>query len=317
MVINHIYISLNITRVLHLIYKPLKQVYTCSMVQVYLPMGYPLQSGQEFSNIIYQGNVVRLYTLPKDPRSDAQLQNRKFLSDIVKVRKNLGAFAKGACITVMGPQWQTVLYQMIKADIEGWWSGALEEWENFGEVNKNNWRNACPYQATFNDVGEIFFGLSRVLHRALLFYSGISWESAEWTETQSADALVWWGKNLVYVMEKVIYDDGDQRLKYTGTWTRINHAQAFNGSYYQANAAVGGSMEAYFKSHIMRYVFKSASTNGSVDIQIDGGAVVRWSLDYGDEVGFWLITPTVPSKNLHRIKITAAIGVVNIDSLEV
>lgn len=176
------------------------------MVQVFLPMGYPLQSGYQFANVIYQGQVVRLYTLAVDPRSNAQLQNRRFLSDVGKMKKCLGLWARGSLKAVLGSSWGTVLYQIIKADIENYWSEALAEWETFAEQNQDAWRSAAPYQATFNDQGQIFFALTRVIARVLIFYSGKSWKSsATWTETQSALAAAWWAKDLTDAFSKGTY----------------------------------------------------------------------------------------------------------------
>lgn len=73
----------------------------------------------------------------------------------------------------MGSSWGTVIYQIIKADIESFWSEALAEWDDFGATNKDAWRAASPYQATFNDVGEIYFGLSRVIARSLNFLAAV------------------------------------------------------------------------------------------------------------------------------------------------
>jgi hypothetical protein len=196
------------------------------MVQVYLPMGYSIQTGNEFETVIYQGDVVRYYTLAKDPRSNAQLQNRHFLHDVMKVKACLGPWAKASCRTGLGSRWGAIIYQSIKADVDGWWSSALEEWENFYEGNKDAWRGASPYQATFDDVGQIFFGLTRVIYHALLKFSDSAWDSAAWDEGESEDALIWWQRNLSGLMvrkneqgERAIYGYVDERFSYIGSWT--------------------------------------------------------------------------------------------------
>lgn len=233
-------------------------------------MGYPIQSGAEFSNVIYQGNVVRLYSIPTDPRSDAQLQNRRFLSDVTKVKKNLGVFAKGACRAVMGSSWGTVIYQIIKADIESFWSEALAEWDDFGATNKDAWRAASPYQATFNDVGEIYFGLSRVIARSLNFFSGSYWGSALWTETQSAAAAAWWAKDLTNVLTKGICFDDHPGITYNANFTRYFDANAY-GSYYR-KAGGGGTptLEFYFKARYFTFWFAKGPSYGVVKVIVDG-----------------------------------------------
>lgn len=240
------------------------------MVQVYLPMGYPQLSGLEFANVIYQGNVVRLYTVPKDPRTEAQLQQRRLLADISKVRASLGSWGKAACKTALGARWSTVIWQCVKADIEGWWSAALEEWDDFAEPNKEAWRTACPYQATYNDMGQIYFGLVRLVAHAIVHYSNLSWgSSTTWTEAQSATATTWWTKQVIDAVPVGITNDSSSKINKT-QWDRITHAASYGGQYYQSVPWPTRYVEFYFYGRSFDYGYLAGPTMYEVKIYVDG-----------------------------------------------
>lgn len=288
------------------------------MVQVYLPMGYPLQTGSVYSNVIYQGNVVRLYSIPTDPRSDAQLQNRRFLSDVTKVKKNLGLFAKGACRAVMGASWGTVIYQIIKADIENYWSEALAEWDTFGATNKDAWRLASPYQATFNDVGEIYFGLTRVVARSLFFYSGSYWGSSLWTETQSAAAAAWWAKDLTNVLIKGINFDDHPGIDYHGGWYRVFDANAYGSYYVKEDTGASEQLDFYFKGKTFGFYFAKGSGYGGVKITIDGVDVATISQNLSSTL--WQVVEYLSASfsGLHHVKMQRVSGLaVNLNYIKV
>lgn len=181
-------------------------------------MGYPLQQGLEHELIIYQGGLVRSYTMPKDPRSNSQLYSRKFLSDISKMRGFLGAWGRTALTEALGTKWASVLFQLIKTNAFSWWSEAKGVWAGFQEVNKEAWREAAPYKVTFNDRGEVFFCLVRVMVKAIRHYLLPRWKTAEWGETESAAALEWFTANYQWavLLNGVAYNS--PLLYRFGTW---------------------------------------------------------------------------------------------------
>jgi hypothetical protein len=283
------------------------------MVQVYLPMGYPLQSGNQFANVIYQGGIVRLYTLAVDPRSDAQLQNRRFLSDVNKMKKCLGLWAKGSLKTVLGSSWGTVLYQIIKADVENYWSEALAEWETFAEVNQEAWRNAAPYQATFNDVGMIYFGLTRVIARTLFFYSGETWKaSSTWAENESALAVAWWAKDLTDAMVKGVYDDASTKIEYSGTWYIRSPWTAYNNATHMTNV-LGASLMYFFIGLSSSFTYAADPPGGTGELFLDGVSLETFTQSiYG---GTKIVTAQV--RKLHCVKLVYKTGYFNMDRVDV
>lgn len=276
-------------------------------------MGYPQQSGQQFENVIYQGTVVRLYTVPKDPRSDAQLNQRRFLSDITKMRSMLGVFGKAAMKTALGSKWGTVIYQAIKADVESWWSNALEEWDNFGEVNQQAWRNAAPYQACFNDVGLIYFGLTRVLYQALLNWSFTTWGMALWAENESVAAAAWWARDLTSVMSNNGYDDLSVFINYYGSWASIVNASCFLGAYTKGVGSSGDYFEFFFIGSNVEIGYMKDASAGVVGVYIDGQFVQDVNQYNASPVYQWNTMFNTGVKKLHYVKVVKGAQEANVD----
>lgn len=240
-------------------------------------MGYPIVTGTLGDVIVYQGNLVRSYVIPTDPRSGAQLQVRRLFSDMQRMKSQLGEFGKGALRNALGPKWSTNIFQLAKADINGWYSDAVAEWDEFLEGNKEDWREVAPYRVTFNDLGLVFFALSRVIYHALDHYGGYTWEAEEWGETESGDALAWWQKDLTGV--------------YMGGWHNEYPTQA-----------------AYFWGSWIGMETSRGPSGGSVQATIDGVAGQSWSLYYmtPDTGGWW--TWSALYRGLHRVSLSVNLG---------
>lgn len=291
------------------------------MAYVYLPMGYPQQSGAEFSTIIYQGNVVRLYELPADPRTTDQLFQRRFLSDTSKLRATLGSWGKGAARTSLGSKWAAVVYQLIKADDGDRWSEAEALWNDAGLSNQNAWREAAPYQATFNDPSKIFYCYLRVLVQVLALYSGMAWESELWDVTQSADALSWWNQDLSGAFGRETVEEDDAGITYVGTWGRDDGAPngGLHGGYYMVGGGASvNSAEFYFYGRFFKLGYSLNSNFSTVAITFDGG--IDQSLNqYGAS---WLAQQTTEFdlgfRSLHHVRLeTLGNSYFNIDYVAV
>jgi hypothetical protein len=279
-----------------------KLVYTCSMAQVYLPMGYPIQTGHEFEFIVYQKNLVRLYVLPSDPRNNSQLFERRFLSDISKVRGTLGIWGKGALRAALGHSWGTVLYQLIKADVNGWWSAAKSVWNGFDEFEREAWREGCLYQATYNDVGEIFFCLSRVVMQALDHYTGLSWlGSTSWGGEDVADCLTWWERDRTGVLVKGDYTSTPGGLLFYGSW--------------------GGTSEVsfYFFGRQVNHVRSPTGTGGTIAVYLDGVFFGNLAVSASNEITIvFHVDFNPPSyRGLHHLRLVPSLSGENLTAIQV
>lgn len=290
------------------------------MATVLLPMGYPLQSGQEYQHIIYQGAVVRSYTLPKDPRSATQIQNRRFLSDFAKMRSTAGTFARAAMRSSLGSTWSTIVYQYAKADIDSCWSNAVDVWASFSEIGRDAWRSVAPYEATFNDKGLIFFAMLRVCKYVCSVSDFDFFGIEEWGEEQSAVALAWWVRSVADYLKKGFYDLPASALLFSVSGDTVNNASAFGGSYLDNVTTFEFLIYGYNASFRARRV----PGLGVVRYWFDGRMCEE--VDISNAIEVWQTSISGPASNgidgrdfkgLHHLKVEVVSGSVNIDSATV
>lgn len=241
------------------------------MATVYLPMGYPIQQGTEFDLIVYQGNLVRLYTLPADPRNDSQLFQRKFLSDVAKMRGFLGETGRAALTAALGTTWATVLFQLIKNDAFSWWSDAETVWEAMNETDKQDWRDAAPYQVTYNDKGWIFFGLCRVMASAIAEYSVGAWLTKVWQAGEAGDALAWFeaDRDDAFQTGSTFYNSGV--IRFYGSWATMTwHYGVSSGQQWRSSGSENDYAElVFFSKRLLLFAYVDSSL-GTGDVFVDG-----------------------------------------------
>lgn len=240
------------------------------MPTVYLPMGYPIQQGLEFGLIVYQGNLVRSYSMPKDPRSDSQLFQRKFLSDVSKMRSYLGVWGKTAMREALGEKWASVLFQLIKTDAFSWWSDAIAEWEGFEEENQQAWRDAAPYQVTYNDQGKVLFCLVRVMVKTIRHYLLPRWRTEEWGETESAAALAWFTADYQWALVENGAGYTSELINLFGTW--VETLWHWNGTQEQIESSGSADdwIEAYCYSKNIYSGVRTDPDAGIAQVYISG-----------------------------------------------
>lgn len=194
------------------------------MATVVLPYGYPAIQGAPSLTIVYQGTVARLYTASNDPRTESQLFNRKLLSDVSKMRGAAGTWAKSAWKLTFGSTWSSVIYQMVKGDVDGYWSAAESFFDIQSEEWQQGWRDNAPYQATFNDPGRIFFALAQMLYGWDEDHDGHRFYQPQPDQDAGDGERVWWLATRedygwqVGISTWKYYDDKAPEFSFVGTW---------------------------------------------------------------------------------------------------
>jgi hypothetical protein len=206
------------------------------MVQVILPLGYPALSGELEQMIIYQGTVARSYDVAEDPRATATIFERKLLSDVAKMRGAAGKWAKSAWRITFGTKWATIIYQLARGDVNGYWSDSLAEFDGFLASIKDEWDEYAPYQATFNRPGRVFYALSNTIFKWIDLH-GQRWFYQPEGLVEGADELrLWWLAGLgdyawqVNVDKTEFIDDRDLRWVRSGSTAEWNGAGPQNGT---------------------------------------------------------------------------------------
>lgn len=234
------------------------------MPTVYLPFGYPQLQGLEFANVIYQGEMVRLYTVPADPRNEAQIYQRELFADLARMRGTAGTFVRAVARQALGSRWTGVFTQIVKADVGLWWQDALARWDGFADLARTAWRAASPHQGTYNDMGKMFYATIRTLSDAILFYSGDYWGAEEWGEGDSAAALAWWNKTLIGISNASVPVPGQA----TGIWT-------FYPSYCFGNDVAGSSVWLWYYSSKANVFLSGSTPPANVRLKMNGNVVFQ------------------------------------------
>lgn len=132
------------------------------MATIYLPLGFPIQSGT-FNTLVFQGQVVRQYTLAEDHRTDDQLWRRKLFSDISEMRGSMGEYVKAACRIQFGTKWTSVLGQMCMGNVDGYWATAWDEWDVMTQAQRDYLNENAPYVVTWNEPGRVWWAMYQTL----------------------------------------------------------------------------------------------------------------------------------------------------------
>lgn len=245
------------------------------MATVYLPLGYPNVQGAVFDTIIFQGTVAKRYTIPKDPRTDSQVMARKLLSDVAKMRGSAGAWAKSAWRITFGSKWGSIVYQMVKADVDSLWTNALDDFDNFSEAQQEAWDISAPYQVTFNKPGRVFYALAKMLwvwddaHNGHLFYQ------SEPVAAGATEMAAWWTAGLDrYGWQTVsptgyFVDDRDSRWTFYGAWSDWVGPGPLNSTLKQSSAN-GDYALVTVNSSWVRVAYAKNTDCGTFKVYING-----------------------------------------------
>lgn len=287
------------------------------MAKVYLPLGYPQISGQQFENVIYSGNLVRCYTGVNDPRTDAQLQERRFLSDVTKVRSMLGPLGRGACRSVLGNKWGTVIYQAIKSDMDSMWSTARADWLGFTENDQDAWRVACPYRATFNDLGEMFYCVAWVVSHLIDKFGGMWFGVGEWGAGDSSAALDWWTRGVegLPTVGQYFYDNAI--FAFGGNWTDEDGNPTVPRHVYISQGAGGEFFEFDFFGRKFDYYYFQFLEGGACDFYLDGQLVSSHSqYKSGSAISLWSSFDAL-KRGVHHARFVGSGGKIVLDNVAI
>jgi len=236
---------------------------------VYLPLGSESAHGQIGEMMIYQGQWVRRYVVPRDPRTDAQLNTRNLFHDITKTIRSAHAFARAAWAGAYGPRWFPMLSGYCQKDFMGVWSAAVADWAALSEDDRDAWNTVAAFQATYNEPGKIFFAVARI--NAHMF-DVTGWPDFEQPIPDGSNAetiLAWWNRELDHALQDGMYDDDDVEFTYDSNWHVETDAGAYGGSYHQQTGGGIARMTFYFCGTGVRFFYKNGAGLGTLQIRID------------------------------------------------
>jgi hypothetical protein len=259
---------------------------------VYLPMGYPQLSGS-FETIIYQGQVVRMYTGVTDPRTGDQTFRRKLYSDIARMRASAKDYPKAAWKLQFGRTWGTVIMQICLSDADSLWSTAWDEWDGMSTAQKEYLNLNAPYVATWLEPGRIFWALYQTLWRWADARGGNKYNMPEITAQENDAGYTWWASVLAdhdlqaYKDLLTWYDNIGQTFSKSGTWSNWSGAGPRDNTLAQCSS-VGGYAEVLPKFNQAVLWYAQNTDTGLIGIFFDQGmqdeqdtnGVLTWQKTY-------------------------------------
>ncbi len=240
------------------------------MPKVYLPLGSAAASGQIGEMIVYQGVMVRAYVVPTDPRTDAQLDVRHLFYDVTKMLKTLGLYGRGRLSGIFGPRWYTLAYKELTANGAEKMLAQSWHWNSCTEVQKDAWREAAPFAATYSDPGELWMTMGLALQAWAFVQIHAALLDTIPTPSNTVAYLAAWLRSVDGVVTLSKTDDTDTRLLYGGVWTEVSDAQAYFGSYHML-ADNTKAMRFYFVGNRINIGFVGLPTGGTMTVFVYNG----------------------------------------------
>lgn len=288
------------------------------MPTVYLPLNSAEAHGKFGETIVFQGTTVRKLTVSKDPRTVAQVTTRNLFHDCTKMIKSADMWPKAAWRTILGSRWYSLLYKKVKSAITIPWEpqsvNSDDVWSTFDEARKDRWREAAPFQATYNDPGLIYwyvyFGSFQTLFDKFLH----PYWSAGFEEPPSE----WWTLGLGTVGVDAVYDETSNIINYTGTWNQVSDVNAHGGGYKKQMNVMAGGLDFYFYGRRAKIIHMKGPGQGNFSVTVDYENQFIYSL-YDAETTWQEVFDTGElEKGLHYVSMfTAPMTTVNFDGMEI
>lgn len=233
-----------------------------------------------------------MYVDVPDPRTTSQNFERKLMGDVARMRGVAGAWAKATWKYSFGSRYSSAIYQLVKGDVDNNWSDGLAEFDSMTSLQKQAWRDAAPYQATFNDPGRVFYALARTIWNWDDARGGHLFEQENPWGGSASSIAAWWTAPLeaygwtVGDPDGDYYDDRLIQWEYTGAWTAVDDAQALSGTLMKTTEA-GASAKINVISKRFRWMYKPLPGGANVEIRLDSGQIGTRDTDYATVYGEW------------------------------
>lgn len=286
------------------------------MTKVSLPLGSAAAFGKFGSMLVFQGNWVRSYVTPYDPKTPAQVAVREVFRDITKQEAQFGLWAKNALRTVVGSRWYTGLYKRVTENSYERFGEAVGLWNAFTTEQQDAWDSAALFQETTIRPGLAFFAVMFCVKEWLDLSNAPDYGLGNVNGSSSASNKTWATKSLDGVFTSGSYDDDDALLQYLGSWTDIADGSAFGGSYKQSDASGSPSVSFYFYGTqlFLNYLKKTGAGGLQVSSFAFGTEVISQNNSmtlYGQS---WTSRGAI--RGLHYVTLTrTGAGAVNIDKI--
>jgi len=292
------------------------------MPTLYLPLGSAEAYGQMGELIVYQGVACRKYTIPKDPRSGAQLDVRHLFYDITKMVRAAADWPRANFYTAFGRYWYCGIYKRITENSRAVWNALLEDERLEGTGYEETWEESAPFKATYNDPNLVW---------PIVYFA--CWDWAEevgvglygapyWEEVESkAEMATWWAKDLVGVMMSGKFDDDHPTIgyyAYQGWEPPITDGSAYGGKFHQSLPTGWRQWVTDVYGKTIKIGYTKKSNYGVLELTVDNETPLQISQYNSTTLYQQITTHTCPHKGLHHLYASrTGSGSMTLDSIEV
>lgn len=287
------------------------------MVKVTLPLGSEAAHGAVGKAIVFQGTMARQYVTPQDTKTAAQLDIRNVFRVSTKLLSRCGDFPRAVFRKEFGGRWFTFLSGRVSGNWNGAYQTAVTEFDTFPEGLRNEWDAFSPYLPGTVGMGRAFYGLIATCYSSCLYGSGKLWGISQWGMAEAALALSWWTDEVAQVFLPGLYDDADERIRYSAEWSTQADVNAINGNYHFGGVDDLTNCQFFIDGAILKVLYPLSIGMDAMRVIIDGDDVVfSHTESYGAYFNFWVSVPL--TNGLHEVDIRqTGLGVIAIDGVEV
>lgn len=270
------------------------------MAQVILPYGYPVISGEGWSSLVYQGTVVRLYADAADPRTDSQNFERALFGDLKRLISSAGMWPKSSWRFMFGTRWSSIVYQMARGNVDGYWNFGLSAFDGINLTQKNLWRASAPYQATYNDPGRVWYAYLYMLYQWATSKGINNFKMVNPIGANAASMLVWWQAGL----DKYGFQENGEMLgfvpaqlarwKYVGAWS--------NDGMLRMSSTPGDYAEITLVNSQVQFLLYGGTDGANVEVKLNGSQIGFCNTNLGGPGGTeWNDVWRTPATRVYRL----------------
>jgi len=246
------------------------------MAKVTMPLGGASASGHVGDQLIFQGNTVKAYRKPRDPKTPAQTYNRDKLQSITKTILAMKAWARGCLQGMLGIGWYGLIYKEVLAT----WAESEIAYNQTWEGDKVFWENLAPYKSTRLEPGLVFYACYNALV-GLCMVNGVNFfTDFSWLEGEAGTAKLFWDKENVSTFYPGIYDNTNAGFDYDVPgeyWSEVEDVNAYGGSF--ALSHVSSPSYAHFNFYGTKFgiLYHQSLSYSAMSVSVDNRPVLVFS----------------------------------------
>jgi hypothetical protein len=285
------------------------------MPKVTMPLGSDNAHGHVGDLLVFQGNTVKAFRTPRNPKTPAQTSVRDRMQSVTKMILAMKPWARGCLQGMLGVSWYGLIYKSI---LQGW-NESEAYWLQMWSGEQETWVGVAPYRYTRIDPDMTFF----ICYRAIVLLceqNGYNWFGVFVEGGEAAMVLEWWTRSIENVFYAGKYDDNNADFEYSagaGVWDVINDGNAYGGSYHRSNLSSMAMLHFTFYGRKFGILYHQIVTSSAVSLVIDNSNEFVFSQNSVEGLYQVEWQSELRNRGIHTVDIwrSGANGSINIDGV--